>query len=727
MKNNEVNNKIGLLVDEPISSPEQDGLNRIQFAEHLADVLFEHEDSKCLIAAINGEWGCGKSSILNLIEGYLVKKRNVNRDVVILRFNPWYASDVEQLTAMFFRELKASILGLDKGQKNKEKIGKLLDIFTVILTVAELSPIGNQLIKMSSALTKELSGMLKDTRKKTLEEIKRQLDQMLKDCAKRIFIIIDDIDRLDIKAMKLLFRLIRLNANFENTTYLLAFDRNLVESVLDREQPGHGKEYIDKIVQVPINVPSPDERLMTDILLGELNTIIEKWGEKEFDRKHWEELYLEGRFRKYFKNIRDIVRYANGMRITCQLVSSEIDMVDFMGLNLIRTFAPLSYEMMRRNKEVLTEEGISAFGQEESNKVAREILASIYNFPSSMEGREREEKKEREKELASLVQSTCRVLFPRILSIEGNYSYGGNWESEWRQKKRVCSREYFDKYFMLSTPVHEISDEEMRLFIMMTRHAQAFYSKFLEFFDKGMGRRLLEKMQDYAHEVDKESIESVIVSIFNAEDRIVDEQRQMLTMDSYVLACRIVYLLLLEGIQERERRKQIIINAIEKCEPVFLPVEFVSLIDIRGEDSAGKKILLDLSASDLEEIQRKCVNKIESFIRGKKLSKAPKLSAILYRWKEWENIDVVKNYVGELISTEEGLWDFLVGFTSEILSTSGGYKIIHKTSVNEFADFDDIDKRIQEIVVKQGSELTGKQKEVVDALENGKRKDLPWD
>jgi len=175
---------------------------------------------------------------------------------------------------------------------------------------------------------------------------------------------------------------------------------------------------------------------------------------------------------------------------------------------------------------------------------------------------------------------------------------------------------------------------------------------------------------------------------------------------------------------ETKKRKQIIINAIEKCQTVFLPVEFVSLLDIREQDSEGKKILLELSPSDLEEIQGKCVNKIKSFIREKKLSKAPNLEAILYRWKEWENIEIVKNYVDELIRTDEGLWDFLVGFTSETLSTSGDYKIIHQKSVNEFTDFDNIEKRIEEIVLEQGSELTEKQKEVVNALKNGKRKDL---
>ena len=721
MENNDVNNKTGLAVDEPISNPEQDRLNRTKFAEHLAGVLFEHEDSKCVIVAINGEWGCGKSSILNLVEGYLVKKRNLGEDIAIVRFNPWYASDVEQLMVMFFRELKASLFGLDKRQKAKKYIGKLLDIFVLCLEVAEWSPMGNPLVKMGLAVTKEARETLKGASNKTLEEIKRELNQKLKDYAKRIFIIIDDIDRLDIGAMKLLFRLIRVNADFENTTYLLAFDRNLVEHVLEDEQPGHGKEYVDKIVQVPINVPSPDEGLMTSILGLEVNAFMKKWGKEGFGERdrHWQELYVQGGFRRYFKSIRDIVRYANGLRITYPLVSGEINMVDFMGLNLIRTFAPVSYERVRKNKELLTEGPPIVGGRgEESYKMAAEILEGIYNSPSSIEAGDDKEK-ERQKDLAGLVRSTCEVLFPK--------AYGYGREEEWRQEKRVCSGEYFDKYFMLGVPVGEISDWEMRLFIMMAKDSKTFYGKLLEFFNKGMGRRLLEKMQDHVREVDKESIERVIVSIFNAEDRIVGERRQMLMMDWYVLACRIVYLLLSEVIKERERRKQIIISAIEKCETVFLPVEFVSSIDISGRGSAGKNILLELSASDLEEIKRKCVDKIKSFIREKKLSKAPQLNVILYRWKEWENIEVVKNYVTELISTDEGLWDFLGGLVIEVLSSEGDYKIIGKKSVNEFSEFSYIEKKIEGIVGKQGNELTEKQKEILDALERGKREDLRWE
>ena len=78
-----------------------------------------------------------------------------------------------------------------------------------------------------------------------------------------------------------------------------------------------------------------------------------------------------------------------------------------------------------------------------------------------------------------------------------------------------------------------------------------------------------------------------------------------------------------------------------------------------------------------------------------------------------------------MIATDEGLWDLLSGFTSEVLSTAGDYKTISQKSVKEFTDFDNIDQRIKDIIATQDKELTDKQKEVVDALGNSKRKDLP--
>lgn len=202
----------------------------------------------------------------------------------------------------------------------------------------------------------------------------------------------------------------------------------------------------------------------------------------------------------------------------------------------------------------------------------------------------------------------------------------------------------------------------------------------------------------------------------------------MMMMDSSIIAARIIYLLLLERIHESEKRKQIIINAIEKCEKVFLPLEFVSLLtprDYKEEEEEGSpKVLLEFSPSDLKDIQSICLNKIKRFVEADKLSKVPHLNYVLYRWREWENEETVKTYVDELISTDEGLWEFLIGFTQEVLSTAGDYPMISQKSIREFADFESAEKRIQDIVAEQLVSLTDEQKEAVEALKNSRRKDF---
>ena len=207
---------------------------------------------------------------------------------------------------------------------------------------------------------------------------------------------------------------------------------------------------------------------------------------------------------------------------------------------------------------------------------------------------------------------------------------------------------------------------------------------------------------------------------------MVVERNFKMMMGTRSLAGRIVYLLL-ERIQESEKRKEILLNAIEKCQKVYLPVYFVSLINPKGKEENRKshRALLGFSESDLSAIKGKCLDKIKSFVKEEELSKAPCLGEILYRWREWENAEVVKNYVDKLLRTDEGLWELLLGFIGEVFSSEGDYKIIRRKSVEAFADFDNIEERIKKITVEQGSELTDKQKEVVDALEKGKREDLP--
>lgn len=96
MQNTGSNNTVkNVLVDEPITTEEQERLNRKEFAKLFAETLLGHTDPSCLIAALYGPWGSSKSSLLYLIENHLRNSSPSTNDYIIIRFNPWNISSLD--------------------------------------------------------------------------------------------------------------------------------------------------------------------------------------------------------------------------------------------------------------------------------------------------------------------------------------------------------------------------------------------------------------------------------------------------------------------------------------------------------------------------------------------------------------------------------------------------------------------------------------------------------
>ncbi|WP_332913096.1 P-loop NTPase fold protein [Algoriphagus boritolerans] len=80
----------------------------------------------------------------------------------------------------------------------------------------------------------------------SLDEYKSRINNSLEKAGKRVVVVMDDIDRLSISEIEVVFRLIKLVANFNNTVYLLSFDDELVASALDRSYSKGGYDYLEK-------------------------------------------------------------------------------------------------------------------------------------------------------------------------------------------------------------------------------------------------------------------------------------------------------------------------------------------------------------------------------------------------------------------------------------------------------------------------------------------------
>lgn len=257
-------------LDNPLENILDDKLGYANFAQKTAEALYSRNSQQSVVVSINAPWGNGKSTCMNFIKDNLRK----HRDVEILDFNPWwFSSNQEDLVANFFLSLKPYVQKLYKlnqiTAQEKKGFFNILSGFTINAKLFRYNcnNIAQAFMEKSS-----------------ITEEKEQIDKFLKKYKKKLFIFIDDIDRLNVPEILQLFRLVKSVANFSNITYILAFDKELVASVLQKEQLIDGDRYLEKIIQIPLNLPMPGKSNLERLLVAKLNSIDTEYAATDTDR-----------------------------------------------------------------------------------------------------------------------------------------------------------------------------------------------------------------------------------------------------------------------------------------------------------------------------------------------------------------------------------------------------------------------------------------------------------
>ena len=92
-----------------------------------------------------------------------------------------------------------------------------------------------------------------------LNILKDKVNEILKGKDTKTIVIIDDIDRLMPDEMVCIFKLIKAVCDFNNVIYVVSFDKEVVINALNQFHNEKGKDYLEKIVQIPFEMPQPDQ------------------------------------------------------------------------------------------------------------------------------------------------------------------------------------------------------------------------------------------------------------------------------------------------------------------------------------------------------------------------------------------------------------------------------------------------------------------------------------
>ena len=122
----QIDNNENYTADTPISDQKKDRFQRYSFSKRIAETISQRKTADSIVIGIYGDWGEGKTSVLNFIEENLAK----DPDIIVCKFNPWRFKDETQLLVGFFNLLATQ---LKKTIKTKgEKIGKLISDFLLL-------------------------------------------------------------------------------------------------------------------------------------------------------------------------------------------------------------------------------------------------------------------------------------------------------------------------------------------------------------------------------------------------------------------------------------------------------------------------------------------------------------------------------------------------------------------------------------------------------------------
>jgi predicted KAP-like P-loop ATPase len=652
--------------DAPIKEPAEDRFGIDPFAQALASSIRKIKAPEGTVIALNGPWGSGKSSAVNLILHHL-KDALAADEIAIVNFACWWFRGEEALALAFFRELYAGLgpsLG-DRFKKALPKIGaQLLRAGAVVGAGADLAG-----YKGAGQAAEATLSWLADLihAEDTIEKLHTELTVALGSQKKRFLIVIDDIDRLSPDEALLIFRLVKSVGRLPNVIYLLVFDRQLAEAIVFERFPSEGPHYLEKIIQAGFDLPLPQAADLNRELLSQIGSLCGSPAEDQLMR-----------FMNVFYDViapeirtpRDLIRLMNALAVTWAAVGSEVDRADFVALEVLRLLRGELYRAIRVNKDLIC--GLAPRGMGDGRGKAQETDALLLGSV-------------KESDRSRLRRALMRM-FPRLESIWSNLHYGGDAESVWVRERRVCAREHFDSYFRLSIGDNVLPREELKTLIAKagdTVFVQAALRSALSVARKDGTTKvqlLLDELNVHAEDVADNDVAPLLTALFELGDELdvqVDEGRAFSAGDNPQRIRWLLRRLTLERF-DLAKRSAIFVEACAKAGLAWL-ADFSSSayrdyypVNNNPREPEAKCLTTEADAISLQAL---ALGRIRAASQsGELLEGARRLAQLLFVWRDLAKDDgaEVKAWTTEQFRDDATIATFARAFTAYSWSHSLG-------------------------------------------------------
>ena len=668
--------------DKPIENSEQDLLGRITFSKQLGEAINSYDGKDGLVLGLFGKWGTGKTSILNMVVNEInqLSKNEDNRPIIV-NFSPWNYTDKDNLISLFFRVLKNK-LDLDKDEEKRKKIGKALTDYSDALDALSLVPmIESGLAAILKTIAKAQGAeLLKDI---DIDTTKENLEAALSDTNQKIVVIIDDIDRLTNTQIRDIFQLVKQVGNFPNIIYVLSMDRDVVCSALESVHNINGAEYLEKIVQIPFEIPALLNSRLREIFLTNLMNMVETISENpKIEQSYWSEVFINC-IEPHINTLRDVNRVINTFQFRYKILQKETSFEDMVALTTIEVLEPKLYQWIGRNKDLL-------------------LGTYSHNFSALFRNKD-DYRKSICEELKKIGINTdigikfLATLFPVFAKDidERDYRYT---ELNIRETMRVAQEERFNSYFLfdleeIPIPRYIINN------CINTLNLDELINVVSEINDAGNIEYFIDELRSLVASIPEERLGLLSTAILNELHKF-SQNSQFFMLSAYTKAEFLVYAIMSKINDENERYNLIksVLENINK-EQLGTLASFINRIELSYGRLAGKEEHIEkqlITLHHLIDIESIYISKINEIIKSEVIIDIGDFHMAFYLW-ECLDKDRARNYLNNILRKDINIFKFICAIASRWTSENDQGWYFSSDELSKYISTDIVFEKVQKI------------------------------
>jgi hypothetical protein len=426
--------------DLPVIEGGEDLLGRQALMESLVSMILLDPPA---IIAVTGKYGEGKTSFLNLTVGELKKSEEIEVPIIV-RFSPWLAADSDVLVLSLLKSI------VDEIKRNLIVPGLSGDATRYARTLLSVVPWTEKLKDLVVAPSQEarIDGLVKH-----ISRVRR-----------RVLVVLDDLDRMEGKELETVLKLLRGSDRLSNITFLCAFDKAEVVLILETTRPlQKASIFIEKFFPVEFRLPAIDSAQLREFFSQRMTRVLEHNAIPHAKGlKSVEKIWDDGAD-LHFQNLRKIKLFFNKIDRSLAPIAHEVNIEDFIRLELIRDIAPDLYDRIYRKREYYWNQSFA--------------FEVGFRDPSLLD--KEDARKEREAEYTKVeaivpdeklyVLQLLADMFPYFASYRKKFTTNTVSSTEAEKDKRIFHPRCFRQYFLSKVPSELYPQKEFEKFLSSVR------------------------------------------------------------------------------------------------------------------------------------------------------------------------------------------------------------------------------------------------------------------